>query len=138
MNQKISKILIVEDEVAMSDAIKLRLEANGYDVITAPDGPVGLHKARAEAPDLIILDVMLPRIDGYTVCRMLKFDEKFQKIPILMLTARIQQKDMAQGVEMGADGYMTKPFKAAELLAKIGELLSRPARRPKNEAEPDK
>jgi len=136
MSQKTTKILIVEDEAAMSDAIKLRLEANGYDVITAYDGPTGLHKARAEAPNLIILDVMLPRIDGFTICRMLKYDEKFQKIPILMLTAKVQDKDVKQGVEMGADAYMTKPFKSEELLARIQKLLSRPARRPKDEEEP--
>jgi DNA-binding response OmpR family regulator len=123
MSAEKTRILVVEDEVAMSDAIKLRLEANGYDVLSALDGPSGLKLARSAAPGLIILDVMLPRMDGFTICRMLKFDENYKQIPILMLTAKAQQKDMKQGTEMGADAYMTKPFKGEELLAKIKELL---------------
>ncbi|MBI5400132.1 response regulator [Candidatus Saganbacteria bacterium] len=117
------KILLIEDEAAMSEAIKLRLEANGFTVIAAFDGQEGLTKARQEKPDLIILDVMLPKMDGFVVCRMLKFDEKYARIPIIMLTARTQSKDIEQGKEMGADAYMTKPFKSEELLKKIRELL---------------
>ena len=123
MSELNEKILIIEDEAAMSEAIKLRLEANGYSVITALDGQEGLSKARTENPQLIILDIMLPKLDGFHICRMLKFDEKYSKIPIIMLTARSQQKDIEQGTEMGADAYMTKPFKSEALLEKIKSLL---------------
>jgi adenylate cyclase len=118
-------ILLVEDEADMVQAIRLRLEANGYEVITAGDGPEGLHLAREKEPDLIILDVMLPRMDGFTVCRMLKFDNKYEKIPIIMFTARTQASDIGRGKEMGADAYITKPFKAEELLQKIKSLLGK-------------
>jgi len=117
------KILIVEDEADMVNALKIRLEATGYEVVVASNGQEGLSKARREKPDLIILDVMLPKMDGLTVCRMLKFDEKFQKTPIMMLTAKSQKKDVQQGKEMGADAYMTKPFKSEELLETIEGLL---------------
>jgi len=123
MSEKKMKILLVEDEPDMVEAVRIRLEANGFDVITASDGPDGLNKARTAGPDLVILDVMLPKMDGFKVCRMLKFDEKYRKIPIIMFTARTQQADLAQGKEMGADAYITKPFKSEELLAKIRELL---------------
>lgn len=118
-----SKILIVDDEPAIIAALSLRLEANGYEAISAVDGVTGLNKARAEKPDLIILDIMLPKMDGFKVCRMLKFDEKYNFIPIIMLTAKVQQADADQGKEAGADAYMIKPFRSEELLAKIKELL---------------
>lgn len=119
------RVLIIEDELDLVAALRLRLEANGYQVSEATDGQAGLNKAREEKPDLIILDVRLPRLDGFTLCRMLKFDEKFQNIPIILLTARIQQADVQQGMEAGADAYMTKPYKAEELLKKIKELLEK-------------
>jgi len=120
-----SKILIVDDEPAIVEALSLRLGANGYEVISAADGVEGLQKARTEKPDLIILDIMLPKMDGLKVCRMLKFDEKHGSIPIILLTAKVQQLDLEQGKEAGADAYMTKPFRSDELLAKIKELLDR-------------
>lgn len=123
MSEKKIRVLLIEDEPDMVEAVRIRLEANDYGVITASDGSEGLNKARTVKPDLIILDVMLPKMDGFTVCRMLKFDEKYNKIPIIMFTARTQQADLAQGKEMGADAYITKPFKSEELLAKIRELL---------------
>jgi DNA-binding response OmpR family regulator len=92
-------------------------------VITASDGQEGLDKARLEKPDLIILDLMLPKIDGYKVCRMLKFDEKFKQIPIILFTARAQESDIKLGKEVGADAYVTKPFEPAILLTKIKELI---------------
>jgi len=117
------KILVVEDEAELTGAIRIRLEQAGYEVLTAYDGQEGLEKARAENPDLIVLDLMLPKIDGYKVCRMLKFDEKYKKIPVVMLTARAQEKDEDLGYEVGADAFITKPFKYQVLLAKIAELL---------------
>ncbi|MFH1442229.1 MAG: response regulator [Candidatus Omnitrophota bacterium] len=118
------KILIVEDEVALSEMIKLRLEKNGYEVISAFDGVQALEMARQQNPSLIILDLMLPKIDGYKVCRMLKFDEKYKKIPIIMFTARVQESDKKLGEQVGADAYITKPFDPETLLSKIKELLT--------------
>ncbi len=117
------KILLVEDESVLLNMVKMRLEANNYEVISAFDGQEGLEKARKERPDLIILDLMLPKLDGYKVCRMLKFDEKYKKIPIIMFTARAQQSDEEMGFEVGADAYITKPFEPQMLLAKIKELI---------------
>ena len=117
------KILVVEDEQDMVYAIKLILEGSGYEVITAGDGQEGLNKAKREKPDLILLDLMLPKIDGYKVCRMLKFDAKHNKIPIIMFTARAQEKDKEMGRQVGADVYFTKPFQPEVLLGKMRELL---------------
>ena len=117
------KILLVEDESVLLNMVKMRLEANNYEVISAFDGQEGLEKARKERPDLIILDLMLPKLDGYKVCRMLKFDEKYKKIPIIMFTARAQQSDEEMGFEVGANAYITKPFEPQVLLAKIKELI---------------
>ena len=117
------KILVVEDEAELTRAIQIRLEEAGYEVLIAYDGQAALENARAENPDLIVLDLMLPKMDGYKVCRMLKFDEKYKKIPVVMLTARAQEKDEDLGYEVGADAFITKPFKYRVLLAKIAELL---------------
>jgi two-component system alkaline phosphatase synthesis response regulator PhoP len=117
------KILVVEDEAELTGAIQIRLEQAGYEVLIAYDGQEALEKARAENPDLIVLDLMLPKIDGYKVCRLLKFDGKYKKIPVVMLTARAQEKDENLGYEVGADAFITKPFKYQVLLAKIAELL---------------
>lgn len=123
MNKK--KILVVDDETQLVDMIKMRLEANNYDVITAYNGIEGLEKAKKEAPALIILDLMLPKMDGYKVCGLLKKDTRYSKILIIMFTARTQEEDIELGKEMGADAYITKPFDAGVLLSKIEELLNR-------------
>jgi DNA-binding response OmpR family regulator len=117
------RILLVDDEKDLVETVKFRLEANDYDVIIAYDGQEGLDKARKEKPDLIILDLMLPKIDGYKVCRMLKFDEKYKKIPIALFTARAQESDQNMGKEVGADAYITKPFEPQALLDTIKKLL---------------
>lgn len=117
------KILLVDDEAALVELIKIRLEANGYTVITANDGQEALDTARQEVPDLIILDLMLPKLDGYKVCRMLKFDEKYKHIPIIMLSARAQEADKKMGETVGADGYVTKPFEPQVLLGKVKDLI---------------
>ncbi|MBU1905637.1 MAG: response regulator [Candidatus Omnitrophica bacterium] len=118
-----NKILLVDDEKDLVETLAFRLEASDYEVVKAHDGQDGLDKARSVHPDLIILDLMLPKMDGYKVCRMLKFDEKFKKIPIILFTARAQESDKKMGEEVGADVYITKPFEAPVLLAKIKELL---------------
>jgi two-component system, OmpR family, alkaline phosphatase synthesis response regulator PhoP len=123
MNENKKRILIVDDEPGMVDAIRLRLEANNYDVLVARDGAEGLIKARAEKPDLIMLDIMLPNMDGFMVCRMLKFDEQYSHIPVVMLTARTQDTDVLKGKEVGADAYVKKPFKSEELLKTIKNLI---------------
>jgi len=117
------KILLVDDEIQLVDVVKIRLEAIGYDVIPAYDGQEALDKARREKPDLIILDLMLPKIDGYKVCRMLKFDEKYKHIPIILFTARAQEEDVKMGEEVGGDAYIIKPFDPQALLDKIKELI---------------
>ena len=117
------KILLVDDEKDLVETVSFRLDASGYEIIPAYDGKDGFDKARSERPDLIILDLMLPKMDGYKVCRMLKFDEKYKKIPIIMFTARAQDSDIKMGEEVGANAYITKPFDPKVLLDKIKELL---------------
>jgi len=117
------RILLVEDEADMVYAVTLSLEAKNYEVLSAKDGQTGLDMARKVKPDLIILDLMLPKIDGYKICRMLKFDDKYKQIPIIMFTARAQDQDKKLGQEVGADAYITKPFDSKALLDKISALL---------------
>jgi len=117
------KILVVDDEAQLTEMVKLRLEAAGYSVSCAYDGVEGLEKAKKEKPDLIILDLMLPKMDGYKVCGLLKNDARYNKIPIVMFTARAQEEDIGLGRELGAEAYVTKPFDHKILLGKIRELL---------------
>jgi len=117
------RILVVDDEIDLVGMLTIRLEANDYEVFAAYDGQEGLDKARALKPDLIILDLMLPKLDGFKVCRMLKFDEKYKQIPIILFTARAQESDVKLGKEVGADAYVTKPFEPDILLGKIAEFL---------------
>lgn len=119
------RILLIEDEADMVYALNLQLEAANCEVLSASDGQAGLDMARKEKPDLIILDLMLPKIDGYKICRLLKFDEKYKKIPIIMFTARAQEQDKKLGQEVGADAYITKPFDSKVLLDKISALLKK-------------
>ena len=121
-----AKILIVDDEIQLITMVQMRLEANGYEVITANDGEKGLEKAKTENPDLIMLDVMMPKMDGYKVCGLLKNDTRYSKIPIILFSARAQQDDKDVGGEVGADAYITKPFEPPVLLAKIEELIGKP------------
>ena len=117
-----NKILLVEDDSYLVKAITIRLEANDFEVVAAIDGEEGLAKARSEKPDLIILDIMLPKMSGFDICRKLKIDKLYRDIPIIMLTAKFQPSDIEFGKEMGADAYITKPFDSQVLLAKIEEL----------------
>ncbi|HMJ21888.1 MAG TPA: response regulator transcription factor, partial [Terriglobales bacterium] len=118
-----SRILIVEDEPNMVAGLRDNFEFEGYDVITAPDGVAGLERALNEAPDLVILDVMMPRMSGLDVCQQLK--SKRPSLPIIMLTARGQEVDKIVGLELGADDYVTKPFSIRELLARVKAVLRR-------------
>lgn len=116
-------VLVVDDEVQLVEMIKMRLEANGYSVITAYDGQEALNKAKKNKPDILILDLMLPKMDGYKVCGLLKKDARFAKTPIIIFTARAQEEDVVLGKELGAEAYITKPFEPQALIAKIKELL---------------
>jgi len=122
MSQK--KILVVDDEIAMTKVVEIRLRAAGYDVVLAHDGQEGLEKAKTENPDLMILDLMLPKMDGFKVCGLLKSDARYKKIPIIIYTARVQDSDQQLGKEVGADAYITKPFDPQVLLGKVKELLA--------------
>ncbi|MFO7773392.1 MAG: response regulator transcription factor [Dehalococcoidia bacterium] len=117
-----TKVLIVEDDQNLLDTIKYNLAKEGYRVSTALDGAQALDIAGREKPDLIILDIMLPNLNGFEVCRILR---KEMTVPILMLTAKTEEVDKVVGLEIGADDYMTKPFSMRELLARVGAMLRR-------------
>ncbi len=114
---------MVDDEVDLVETVRFPLEMEGYQVLVSYNGEDALNQARKENPDLIILDIMLPKLDGYKVCRLLKFDERYRHIPIIMLTAKTQEKDKFLGKETGADEYITKPFEINELLEKVKNYL---------------
>jgi DNA-binding response OmpR family regulator len=123
MNPK--KILVVDDEVDLVKTIRFSLEIEGYTVLASNDGEDALSQARKESPDLILLDIMLPKLDGYKVCRLLKFDERYKHIPILMMTAKTQEKDKILGMETGADEYIKKPFDIDVLMEKVKSYLNK-------------
>jgi DNA-binding response OmpR family regulator len=122
---KPKKILVVDDEVDLVETVRFPLEMEGFDVLVSYNGEDALNQARKENPDLIILDLMLPKLDGYKVCRLLKFDERYKHIPILMLTAKTQEKDKILGKETGADEYITKPFEMDYLMEKVKVYLNK-------------
>lgn len=119
------KILVVEDEKDIVKMLDYNLEKEGYKVLSAYDGEDALAVAGREHPDLIILDLMIPKIDGLEVCRTLKKENKTASIPIIMLTAKTQESDKIVGLELGADDYVTKPFSPRELLARVKAVLRR-------------
>lgn len=116
------KILIVEDELTLQETLAYNLKRQGYNVETASDGNSALEEARRRRPDLIVLDIMLPGIDGFEVCRILRQE---MNTPVLMLTARDDEIDRVVGLEVGADDYMTKPFSMRELIARVKAMLRR-------------
>ena len=120
-----SKILVVDDEPEAVELIEFNLRQAGFDVLTAEDGRVALRRARTHLPTLILLDLMLPEIDGLEVCRQLRRDRATAHIPIIMLTARAGEVDRVVGLELGADDYITKPFSPRELVLRIKKLLQR-------------
>jgi DNA-binding response OmpR family regulator len=125
------KILVVEDEPKMVAGLRDNFEFEGYEVITAADGVEGLQRALGEAPDLVVLDVMMPRLSGLEVCKQLRAQRG--SIPVIMLTARGQEVDKVVGLELGADDYVTKPFSIRELLARVKAVLRRTAVAPKHQ-----
>ncbi|MCL6635618.1 MAG: response regulator transcription factor [Peptococcaceae bacterium] len=130
------KILVVDDEKNILELVRFNLEREGYQVLTAMDGDTALATARKEVPDLVVLDVMLPGINGLDVCRALHDDAATKNIPIIMLSARAEEVDRVLGLEMGADDYVTKPFSPRELVARVKARLRRA--RPEEPPEEEK
>ena len=117
------KILVVDDEVNITQILEFSIGADGYEVITAANGEEAIDKARREQPDLIILDIMMPRIDGYEACRILKANPLTKSIPVVLLTAKGRDIDKRLGYEVGATDDIVKPFSPAKLIDRIHELL---------------
>jgi DNA-binding response OmpR family regulator len=119
------KVVIVEDEATLVRNLAAKLQDDGFKVITATEGEEGLDKIRSEHPDLIILDIMLPRLDGLSICRIVRHDTALAHIPIIMLTARGTEVDKIVGLESGADDYIVKPFSLGEFLARVRAVMRR-------------
>ena len=119
------KILIVDDEQDIVETLKFMLEAEGYECFCAYDGETGLSLAKEIIPDLMILDVMMPKINGYKISRLLKYDSKYKDIPIIMVTARTQEEDKLIGQETGVNEYITKPFELDDIIKKVNEYLGK-------------
>ena len=117
------KILIIDDEQDIVDTLQFTLETEGYECYTAFDGEHGLQLAKELSPDLIILDVMMPKMNGFKICRLLKYDTLYKDIPIIMLTARSQTEDRTIGEETGANEYITKPFDLEDVVNKVKTYL---------------
>jgi DNA-binding response OmpR family regulator len=128
--KNVAKVVIVEDEATLVRNLASKLEADGYEVVTAEDGEDGLDKIRSEHPDLIILDIMLPRLDGLSICRIVRHDAALAHIPIIMLTARGTEVDKIIGLEIGADDYIVKPFSLGEMLARVRAVMRRVVEHP--------
>ena len=123
MTDRKSRVLVIEDDEAILMGLRENLEFSGFEVITATDGKEGLHMAETRKPDMILLDIMLPTMSGYEICRELR--DSRNRVPVIMLTARHEEFDKLHGFEMGADDYITKPFSIQELLARIRAVLGR-------------
>src|SRR5664279_1370240 len=125
-----AKVLVIEDEETLVRNLADKLRGEGFAVSTAMDGEEGLQKVRDEHPDLIVLDIMLPRLDGLSLCRMVRRDPETSHIPIIMLTARGTEVDKIVGLESGADDYVVKPFGLGEFLARVRAVMRRAPGRP--------
>lgn len=119
-------VLVIDDEPFIVETVRFALEKAGYACLVAFDGEEALRIVRERNPGLILLDIMLPKLNGFQICRLLKFDERYRHIPIVMLTARAQERDRLLGTETGADAYVTKPFELPELLRVIARFLPPP------------
>jgi len=120
-----STILVIDDEADLVELVEYNLHREGYEVVCASDGKAGLQSARHHLPDLIVLDIMMPNIDGLEVCRALRADDRCGDVPIIMLTAKAAEADRIVGLELGADDYVTKPFSPRELVARVKAVLRR-------------
>ena len=129
-----NKILVVDDDIAINELIKVNLELNGYNVLQAHDGTTGFAIAKQELPDLIILDVMMPEVDGYTVAQRIRQNPTTEETPILMLTALSQLNDKVKGFDIGVDDYLVKPFEMEELQVRVRALLKRSRKIPESMA----
>ncbi len=118
-------ILVVDDDPVIQKLLSVNFEMEGYRVVTASDGLDGLERVKEESPDLVLLDVMMPRMDGFEVTRRLKSDPATKEIPVVLLSAKAQSTDLQVGLDAGADDYVTKPFDPLELLDKVAALLGR-------------
>ena len=125
MDENHNKIVIVDDDPDMYRLVQMKLEESGYQVQVANDGISGLALVQKEKPSMAILDVMMPGMNGYMICRKLKDDPDCKNIPVLLLTGRSTESDQFWGIEAGADGYITKPFNVDEVLAKVEELIQK-------------
>ena len=117
------RILVVDDEIYIVHILDFSLGMEGYEVLTALDGEQALEKARAEKPDLIVLDIMMPKLDGYETCKILKADAETKDIPVILLSAKGRNVDQKIGFEVGADDYITKPFSPRKLVERINAIL---------------
>jgi two-component system alkaline phosphatase synthesis response regulator PhoP len=117
------KILVVDDEIYIVHILDFSLGMEGYEVLTASDGEQALETAQREQPDLIVLDIMMPKLDGYETCKMLKADDRTRQIPVILLSAKGRHTDQKIGYEVGADDYITKPFSPRKLVERINTLL---------------
>ena len=133
-----TKVLVIDDEPPIRLLCRVNLEAEGMEVIEAPDGPSGVEKAQAERPDVILLDVMMPQLDGWQVAEQLLEDERTVRIPIIFLTARAEFRDRARGLDIGGVDYVTKPFNPLELAPLVQGLLDRIDRGERDELRTEK
>jgi len=122
-----SKVLLIEDDTALRENTAELLELSDYEVITAANGKIGIHKARAETPDIIVCDIMMPEIDGYGVLEALSSDDKTIQTPFIFLSAKTEHKEIRKGMDLGADDYLTKPFEEEELISAIESRLAKAA-----------
>jgi two-component system, OmpR family, alkaline phosphatase synthesis response regulator PhoP len=133
-----TKVLVIDDEAPIRLLCRVNLEAEGIDVVEAPDGPAGIDKAKQERPDVILLDVMMPGLDGWRVAEQLLEDERTSRIPIIFLTARAEFRDRAKGLDIGGIDYVTKPFNPLELAPLVRALLERIDRGERDELRAEK
>ena len=133
-----TKVLVIDDEAPIRLLCKVNLEAEGMDVLEAPDGPSGLEKARDSRPDVVLLDVMMPGLDGWRVAEALLEDDRTNEIPIIFLTARAEFRDRARGLDIGGVDYVTKPFNPLELAPLVQSLLDRLDRGERDELRAEK
>jgi two-component system alkaline phosphatase synthesis response regulator PhoP len=136
--ERMTRVLIIDDEAPIRLLCRVNLEAEGMEVLEAADGPSGVEQARTRAPDVILLDVMMPGLDGWRVAEELLLDPETRRIPIIFLTARAEFRDRARGIDIGGVDYVTKPFNPLELAPLVGDVLDRVARGERDELRHEK